>query len=108
MFYIKLIFVEIGEQGESGKEVKKKNGENFFFGSRKKIKNFFAPFFFLNFFFQEQKDSIRGEGLMTFQKDLGIIEDDDPGFLILAYKFRTETTWEISKEEFTNGFTINA
>lgn len=43
---------------------------------------------------------------MQFYKDIGIENDEDPLILMIAYKLRCETVWEISKEEFMNGFSI--
>lgn len=54
----------------------------------------------------ETKDGIHGAGLLEFQKDLGITDDEDPSLLIVAWKLKTETVWEISREEFMNGFTM--
>jgi len=54
----------------------------------------------------ELKESIHGGGLMEFQKELGIVEDDDPTLMVIAWKLKTETLWEISRDEFMNGFTI--
>jgi len=56
----------------------------------------------------EFKDSIHGEGLLEFSKDLGVIDDDDPVLLMMAWKLKSEVVWEISQEEFMNGFTIHA
>eukprot|EP01118_Nematostelium_gracile_P009876 TRINITY_DN3344_c0_g2_i1.p1 TRINITY_DN3344_c0_g2~~TRINITY_DN3344_c0_g2_i1.p1 ORF type:complete len:505 (+),score=156.68 TRINITY_DN3344_c0_g2_i1:331-1845(+) len=56
---------------------------------------------------EEMKDSIHGEGMQAFAKDLGVEEEDDPTILILAWKLRTETLWEISRDEFLLGFTVN-
>jgi len=55
----------------------------------------------------EFKESIHGSGLLEFQKDLGFTDDDDPVLLLVAYKLKTETVWEISREEFMNGFTVS-
>jgi len=52
------------------------------------------------------KDSIHGAGMLELQKDLGISDDDDPTTMIIAWKLKTETVWEISRDEFMNGFTI--
>jgi len=41
-----------------------------------------------------------------FQKDLDIVDDTDPALLLIAWKLRCEIVWEISLEEFYNGFTI--
>jgi len=54
----------------------------------------------------ELKESIPGAGLLEFQKDIGIVEDDDPTMMVIAWKLKTETLWEISRDEFMNGFTI--
>ena len=56
----------------------------------------------------ELKESIHGGGLMEFAKDLGVESDDDPTLLIIAWKLKAEKVWELSKEEFMNGFMINA
>jgi hypothetical protein len=53
----------------------------------------------------ELKDSIHGEGLTEFQKDLGITDDEDPALLIIAWKLNSRTVWEISLNEWMNGFT---
>jgi len=55
----------------------------------------------------ELKESIHGAGLLEFQKDLGVVDDDDPLLMIIAFKLKTETLWEVSREEFMNGFTIS-
>jgi len=52
------------------------------------------------------KESIHGNGLLEFQKDLAIVEDDDPTMMIIAWKLKTETLWEISRDEFMNGYTV--
>jgi len=52
----------------------------------------------------EEKDAIHGQGLIEFQKDLGVTDEEDPVILILAWKLRAETVWEFSKDEFMNGF----
>lgn len=54
----------------------------------------------------EPKDSIHGQGVLTFQKNLGASDDEDPTLLLLAWKLKCETLWEISREEFMNGFTV--
>mmetsp|Transcript_17632 Transcript_17632/g.24490 ORF Transcript_17632/g.24490 Transcript_17632/m.24490 type:complete len:605 (+) Transcript_17632:224-2038(+) len=54
------------------------------------------------------KESIHGAGLMEFAKDLGVESDDDPTLLVIAWKLKAEKVWELSKEEFMNGFMINA
>jgi len=54
----------------------------------------------------EQKDSIYGSGLIAFTSDLGVQDDEDPLLMIIAWKLKCETLWEISHEEFMNGFTI--
>jgi len=54
----------------------------------------------------EAKESIHGAGLLEFQKDIGVTDDDDPTMMIIAWKLKTETVWEISHDEFMNGFTI--
>jgi len=54
----------------------------------------------------EQKDGIYGQGLLEFTKDLGVTDDEDPLLMIMAWKLKCETLWEISREEFMNGFTI--
>jgi len=52
------------------------------------------------------KDTLHGEGMHQFQKDLDIVDDTDPALLLIAWKLRCEIVWEISLEEFYNGFTI--
>ena len=52
------------------------------------------------------KETIHGAGLLEFQNDIGIVEDDDPTMMIIAWKLKAETLWEISRDEFINGFTI--
>ncbi len=54
----------------------------------------------------EPKDSIHGQGIVEFTKDIGVMDDEDPLLMIVAWKLKCETIWEISREEFMNGFTI--
>jgi len=42
----------------------------------------------------------------NFKKDLGVVDDEDPLMLIMSWKLNCKTVWEISRNEFMNGFTI--
>jgi len=55
---------------------------------------------------EEFKNSIHGSGLQEFQKDLGITDDEDPAIWIISWKLRAQNGWELSKDEFMNGFGI--
>eukprot|EP01091_Cochliopodium_minus_P011885 TRINITY_DN3483_c0_g1_i1.p1 TRINITY_DN3483_c0_g1~~TRINITY_DN3483_c0_g1_i1.p1 ORF type:complete len:522 (+),score=119.69 TRINITY_DN3483_c0_g1_i1:30-1595(+) len=52
----------------------------------------------------EDENLIHDEGLDQLQKDLGIDSDTDIGFFILAYKLDCHDAWQISLEEWMNGF----
>lgn len=54
-----------------------------------------------------EMEKVGGNGLLEFQKDLEIIDDEDPAMLIICWKLNCKTLWEISKDEFMNGFSIN-
>lgn len=43
-------------------------------------------------------------GLNQLQKDLEATDEEDPVLLIIAWKLRAGTVWEISKDEWINGF----
>lgn len=43
--------------------------------------------------------------LTTLFQDLGVVEDTDPGLMLLAFKLGAEAQWEFSREEFINGWT---
>jgi hypothetical protein len=47
---------------------------------------------------------IKGQGILDLAKDLGQVDDADPILLILAWKLRCESTWEITHSEFVDGF----
>ena len=58
----------------------------------------------------EAKEAIYDQGLVQFQQDInpsGANDDEDPILLICAWKMNCEKVWEISQEEFMNGFTVN-
>lgn len=52
------------------------------------------------------QEKIYGAGLIQFQKDLGVVDDEDPLMLIVFWKLNCKPVWEISRSEFMNGFTI--
>eukprot|EP01118_Nematostelium_gracile_P009874 TRINITY_DN3344_c0_g1_i1.p1 TRINITY_DN3344_c0_g1~~TRINITY_DN3344_c0_g1_i1.p1 ORF type:complete len:478 (+),score=122.35 TRINITY_DN3344_c0_g1_i1:159-1592(+) len=52
-------------------------------------------------------ERIRGNGMVQLQKDLGVEDDEDPLMLIISWKLNCKTVWEISRDEFMNGFTIH-
>ena len=52
----------------------------------------------------EDENIIHSEGLDKLQKDLEIDGDADIGFLVLAWKLKCQDTWQISLEEWMNGF----
>jgi len=52
----------------------------------------------------EDENLIHDEGVDQLQKDLAIDSDTDIGFFILAYKLDCHEAWQISLEEWMNGF----
>lgn len=53
----------------------------------------------------ETGDIIKGAGFLQYGQDLGVVEDTDPGLMLLAFKLGAEAQWEFSREEFINGWT---
>jgi len=52
----------------------------------------------------ETGDVIKGSGFLQYGKDLGVVEDSDPGLMILAWKLDAKEQWEFNREEFVNGW----
>eukprot|EP01118_Nematostelium_gracile_P010664 TRINITY_DN370_c0_g1_i1.p1 TRINITY_DN370_c0_g1~~TRINITY_DN370_c0_g1_i1.p1 ORF type:complete len:398 (-),score=125.38 TRINITY_DN370_c0_g1_i1:26-1219(-) len=57
----------------------------------------------------DNEDVIKGQGLLQFGQDLGIVDDKDPGLLIISWKLNVnhEKCWEITRDEFIGGFSIH-
>eukprot|EP01114_Cavostelium_apophysatum_P018127 TRINITY_DN5540_c0_g1_i1.p1 TRINITY_DN5540_c0_g1~~TRINITY_DN5540_c0_g1_i1.p1 ORF type:complete len:528 (-),score=138.22 TRINITY_DN5540_c0_g1_i1:607-2190(-) len=53
---------------------------------------------------QSPKNAIHGGGILEYQKDLGSIEEDDPILLLIAWKCKAKTLWELQVDEFMNGW----
>jgi len=55
---------------------------------------------------QDVGDAIQGNGSLSFQTDLGITQDDDPGLMIIAWKLGCCETWIFSRDEWMEGWTL--
>lgn len=55
----------------------------------------------------ETGDVIKGQGLLEYGKELGVVEDTDPGLLLLLWKLGSTIHWELSREEFVGGWTTS-
>lgn len=53
---------------------------------------------------EEAKDSIVDTGFNQYRQDLGIQEEI--AMLVIAYKLKCETVWQITRDEFINGWLI--
>lgn len=49
-------------------------------------------------------DLIKGHGFLQYGQALGVIEDTDPGLLLLAFKLNARRQWEFDHQEFINGW----
>jgi len=57
----------------------------------------------------DNEDLIKGQGLLQYGQDLGIIDDKDPGLFIVFWKLNVthEKCWEFTREEFVGGWAIH-
>lgn len=57
----------------------------------------------------ETDDVIKGQGFLEYAADLDIVEDSDPGMLVISWKLNVnhEKCWEFSREEFIGGWSIH-
>jgi hypothetical protein len=55
----------------------------------------------------EHEDVIQGNGMQALQEDLGAVDDDDPLMMLVAWKLNCQTTWEISRQEWMDGFSLH-
>ncbi len=53
----------------------------------------------------ETGDVIKGQGILEYGQALGVVEDTDPGLLIVLWKLGAKAQWEVSREEFVGGWT---
>jgi len=53
----------------------------------------------------ETGDHVKGQGLLEYGKELGVVEDTDPGLLMLLWKLGSSVHWELEREEFISGWT---
>jgi len=56
----------------------------------------------------ETGDAVKGQGLLEYGQALGVTEDTDPGLLIVLWKLGSRTQWEVSRDEFVDGWTVYA
>jgi len=54
----------------------------------------------------EAEDLIKGNGVLEYAKDLGIVEDTDPGLMIVSWKLNVghEKAWEFTRKEWLDGW----
>jgi len=56
------------------------------------------------------EDTIKGEGLIKYQQDLGITDEKDPTMLVIFWKLNAKDSriWEISREAFIGGWSLES
>jgi len=55
----------------------------------------------------DHDDVIQGNGMLALQEDLGAVDDDDPLMMVVAWKLNCQVTWEISRQEWMDGFSLH-
>ncbi|KAL6068610.1 Defective in cullin neddylation protein [Balamuthia mandrillaris] len=51
-------------------------------------------------------DIIQGNGALKYQEDMGATDDEDPLMMVVAWKLNCQITWEITRQEFVDGWAI--
>jgi len=57
----------------------------------------------------ETEDVIKGQGLLQYSQDMSIVDDKDPGLLLIFWKLNVshEKCWELTRGEFIGGWSIH-
>jgi len=54
----------------------------------------------------QAEDTIQDDGVIKLQEDLGAVDDDDPLMIVVAWKLNCQTMWQISRQEWMDGFSL--